>query len=1268
MVLVGTNNTNSNSNVGTLGPKIGSINCNGLGNRLKRDSVLHWLDSKPEEIFMLQETHTTQGTENEWRRAWDGKIYFNHGTSNSTGTSILIKRRAAHIKVVNHVILIPGRVHYLEIDIDSVSYCIVNVYAPNNDDLPMFESIFTNVLGRSRNDFLIMCGDWNTVLDNNVDKQGGSSVHSNNKTQTFLNNMISDYGICDVFRVTRGTEKLYTHFNKKCKTATRLDFFLIDDALVNFPLCKTSITHGFMSDHSYISLDIQGSRIIPGKGYWKLNNSHLHDQEFINGVKDIIAVTSNESYDSYRGLFDVIKFKVKDFAIRYGAKKKRNRGRERDILQKEIEKLKKDNDLMKKDNLRDRMFQAEAELNEIISADIKGSMTRSRARWVEEGERSTKYFFGLEKTNGKKKFIGKLSSDSGSTIYDQEGISRHVVEFYQNLFKSRNPSSDSIKSYIDSVGLPTISQDIYNDLERPFSASELDIIVTKLKNNKSPGWDGLSGEFYKEFWPQIRDILFNALQESITASCLSPSQRIGILTLIPKPKTPTELAYIKNWRPITLLNIDYKLFTHVIKNRLRKAVPTIISKMQSGFQPGKSTSDNLILMCMALEHFYNNDEEEGVILQVDLQKAFDSVEHSFLFETMRGMGFGDYMIHLVKTAFSGCMSLANVNGHLSSPIYLLRGLHQGSPLSPLLFLLVAQVLTSKIIGNPRIEGLNISGENNIMSLFADDTDLFLKASLPCIAALFNELDTFGLYSGCKANVSKTRCIPLGKTRSDTSFLDNLKITYGDDFLSDDFTALGIDFSNSISLDQITTMNYEKKIKIAMGWIDSWKMRDLSIYGRITIIKSLIMSQFSYLVIPLPRPAISITKRINTLTFNFLWGCKRDKIKREQIVRPVSMGGLDMFYSEDFILSLKISLLSKVIDPRFDHSWKRILYKQLRYQDHPTISIENGLVKMTSFKYTSDLLNTYQDWKNRTSEARGVSINHCVWGNPKITDVGAKLWEDCLIRKGVYYLDQFLTENRSIYSYNDLLARWDLNPSDLSKNRYVNIKMAIRRYDCPSVPSKSIYCLHADVNLSPFKKTIRAKSVRMTLIREFDIDTLTPLRDWKTLVKRDKIDWDIILHNIRFTVSNNYKLIQFQYKLLMRISTCKLMRWRMHIEKENGNCVYCNVPETLSHIFFNCDYATTFITQLIMFITNEIDLDYRDGNRFFFLTCSHENNIVNFVNLAAKWYISRQFQTRKVLLWGGFLKHLKIFMLGEKVEITRGLEPILSAIIALRLCA
>ena len=118
--------------------------------------------------------------------------------------------------------------------------------------------------------------DWNTVLNNDLDKLGGAQNHANHKSQEFINNIVSDYGLSDIFRLTHGSDRVYTNFNKTYGTASRLDFFLVDDNLVNFPVCSADASHGYKSDHSYISLNIQGSSITPGKGYWKLNNSNSY--------------------------------------------------------------------------------------------------------------------------------------------------------------------------------------------------------------------------------------------------------------------------------------------------------------------------------------------------------------------------------------------------------------------------------------------------------------------------------------------------------------------------------------------------------------------------------------------------------------------------------------------------------------------------------------------------------------------------------------------------------------------------------------------------------------------------------------------------------------------------------------------------------------------------------------------------------------------------------------------------------------------------------
>ena len=111
----------------------------------------------------------------------------------------------------------------------------------------------------------------------------------------------------DIFRLSHGNERIFTHFNKKYGTASRLDFILIDDSLVNFPVCSTSITHCFKSDRSYVTLTIQGSSITPGKGFWKFNNSHHLNELFKCDIRNKITDTQNSSFDSCRGLRDTIR-------------------------------------------------------------------------------------------------------------------------------------------------------------------------------------------------------------------------------------------------------------------------------------------------------------------------------------------------------------------------------------------------------------------------------------------------------------------------------------------------------------------------------------------------------------------------------------------------------------------------------------------------------------------------------------------------------------------------------------------------------------------------------------------------------------------------------------------------------------------------------------------------------------------------------------------------------------------------------------------------
>ena len=138
-------------------------------------------------------------------------------------------------------------------------------------------------------------------------------------------------------------------------------------------------------------------------------------------------------------------------------------------------------------------------------------------------------------------------------------------------------------------------------------------------------------------------------------------------------------------------------------------------------------------------------------------------------------------------------------------------------------------------------------------------------------------------------------------------MEDITDKFGTDFVQNTFTALRVTFYNDKFVEEIVNINYNSKFEKAKSWVEIWSKRILTLLGKVLIIKSLILSQFTYLVLPLPRPNYQMVNRLNTFIFHFLWGCKRDKIKRDIVTRSKEEGVLGMVYHYDFILSLKLTL-------------------------------------------------------------------------------------------------------------------------------------------------------------------------------------------------------------------------------------------------------------------------------------------------------------------------------------------------------------------------
>lgn len=283
----------------------------------------------------------------------------------------------------------------------------------------------------------------------------------------------------------------------------------------------------------------------------------------------------------------MIKIKIREFTIAYCKQKqsmKKNllREIEKQIEIKECELETSNfshNVQLERDNLVNK-------LHFLVEDLALGAHIRSRAKWFESGERNTKYFFGLEKKNATTNTIRQLKKANGGYTTSDKEILDEEHTYYRKLYKSDNISETSIKTYLDNIkDLNILDEKEKNSLEGEINESECSEALQNMKLNKSPGSDGLSVEFYITFWPDIKSVLINSLNSAYVSGELSASQKRGLLTLLYKKNDKCQLS---NWRPINLLNTDYKILAHILANRLKKVINLFTLTYQATLKVGAS--------------------------------------------------------------------------------------------------------------------------------------------------------------------------------------------------------------------------------------------------------------------------------------------------------------------------------------------------------------------------------------------------------------------------------------------------------------------------------------------------------------------------------------------------------------------------------------------------------------------------------------------------------------------------------------------------------
>ena len=296
------------------------------------------------------------------------------------------------------------------------------------------------------------------------------------------------------------------------------------------------------------------------------------------------------------------------------------------------------------------------------------------------------------------------------------------------------------------------------DIEKDITLEELGRVIQKSKNNKSPGPDGFTYEFYKMFWPNLKIILLQLLNTYRRKNQVNPSQLEGIITCIPKGEKIRN--NLKNWRPITLLISIYNFFSGIIAQRIWNILPKLIHQDQKGFINGRFTGENTRLIYDIIQEC-TDQKSKALLILIDFEKALDSISLDFITKTLRNFNFGISTINWIKSLQIGSSSKILQNGNFLNKINLERGCRQGDPVSPYLFVLAAETLAEAIRSNKEIKGITLYRQEHKISLYADDTTLGLQPTENDIRNCMQTLKEFEQVSGLKVNKEKTKVAKIG---------------------------------------------------------------------------------------------------------------------------------------------------------------------------------------------------------------------------------------------------------------------------------------------------------------------------------------------------------------------------------------------------------------------------------------------------------------------------------------------------------------------------
>lgn len=1161
-----------NSHCGPAGCDVTFISWNvkSLNHPLKRKKVLSHLEKLNVGIAYLQETHLRTFDHSRLRGGWIGQSYHSNFHHKSRGAAILINKNIPFVvsKVEadssGRYIIVVGRLY-------NTPVILANVYAPHWDDSSFFTKFFSQLPNMDTH-HLILGGDMNCAMSPDLDRSS-SNISVKSKTALSIQSFLNINGMADAWRFLNPKSRDYSFFSPVHGTYSRIDYFFLDKKLLPW-ITKCQYQAIIISDHAPLVLTLRVPTSHTNYRPWRLNSLLLSDEDFVKFISS--EITSFLEFNKTPGMsvstiWETLKAFLRGQIISYSAKLRKNHNAKLEQLTNDILNLDRVLASSPSKDLFKQRLNLQTEFNLLSTKHIENLIFKTQSRTFEMGEKAGKILAHQLHQKSSDRIIAEINDENGARHKDHSEINSCFYKFYKKLYTTESLKDESLlNAFFEQMKIPRIDNEVANNLERPFSTTELINAINSMQNGKSPGPDGFSIEFYKKFATQLAPILLLVFEESFTTSSLPPTMRQAVISLIhKKDKNPLECG---SYRPISLLNVDSKILAKMLAHRLETILPSIISDDQTGFIKNRHSYFNIRRLLNIIYDPTPPDIPE-IVISLDAEKAFDRVEWDYLFYTLKQFGFGSKFISWIRVLYSSPTAAVRTNSNLSAYFSLLRGTRQGCPLSPLLFAIAVEPLAVMLRGEVSIKGIWRSGLEHRISLYADDILLFLSDPLTSLPITLNILKKFGNISGFKVNFQKSE-IMLVNTAAKLLNFDSFSLKVN----THRFKYLGIWITQEFK--DIFKANFPPLLCRLKLDLERWSLLPLSLGGRINAIKMNVLPKFLYVFQSLPVfLSKSFFTSIDKLICEFIWNKKTPRIHKNMLQRHHRNGGFSLPNFQYYYWAANIrNLLHWKEFPDLNTAPKWLQLENLSCNSSSLSALLSSKLPLLDpiSKYSSNpiIKHSFRIWTQfrRLFAQKDISIYAPITKNhlfkPSVMDNTFDSW----VKGGVLTIGHLFINN-SFASFDQLISKFSIPRSHFFKYLQIRNFISTSISSFPSKPPSSL--LDSILKINPSSKG--SIGLVYSLINTYDLKPLTRLKKcWEEelgIMLSEEI-WDEALEKIHSSsICLRHAVVQL--KVLHRLHWSKVKLYKV-FPASDSICDRCRqAPGTLSHMFWSCQKLDIF---------------------------------------------------------------------------------------------